>query len=118
MYLHIVQYSVYTLTCTCTYLYVQYMHACLNMLKLSLHSAVQLDNDVKSSVPGKMITPSAPSKPSWNVNDLLTVGQVFMLDDGSHVASLQLPAEFWRQTDNVPLTSQLMQQLEKDFKWY
>ena len=70
-----------------------------------------------SCVPRKPVAAQLPSWPkvSRNVNDLLMAGQVFLVDRGS-VGSLQLPDEFWGMND-VPLPTQLVQQLEKDLKW-
>lgn len=74
-------------------------------------------NTTNCCVPGKSVSSQATNwqKGLQSMHDLLVAGQVFLVDRAS-VASLNLPEEFWRE-NNVPLTSQLVQQLEKDLQW-
>ena len=72
---------------------------------------------MNSYIPGKPVPIQMPHWPkvSRDMNALLMAGQVFIVDGGS-IVPLQLPEEFWGMND-VPLTPQLAQLLERDLEW-
>ena len=72
---------------------------------------------MNSHIPGK---PAPIQRAHWpkvshDMNALLMAGHVFTVD-GDSIVPLQLPEEYWERND-VPLTPQLAQLLERDLEW-
>jgi hypothetical protein len=81
------------------------------------NSTTEQTNAAGSRFPGNPQLPTSRPRLAWSLSRLLSSGQVFLLDDSSHVASLDLPATFWDPDSNVAMAPHLVRQFENDLNW-